>query len=157
MLLGLGLLVGVLSAVGSVMNTKPFIAGAVLGLISIPIVRRTWWLGSPSRLQVAALAFAICMEIALFAALRQLLPSDTTERDRWLWSLIIVGVHFIPMYWTFGLRILVLGVSCASAAAIGLASHRVPFAIFGSLDAVLKIGFGAWLFCTAANPRRDSP
>jgi hypothetical protein len=151
-LLGLGLLIGVLTATNGVINTRPFIIGAVLGLISIPVVRRTWRLGTPTRWQILALILAICLELALFAVLQSVLQSGTTERNRWLWALGIVGVHFIPMYWTFGPRILVLGLLSAATAATGLVSHQAPFALFASADAVLKIGFGIWLFCTPARP-----
>jgi hypothetical protein len=155
-LLGLGLMLGVISATSSAINTKPFIAGAILGLISIPIVRRTWWLGPPSRKQVIALAMAIGLELLLFAMLANFLHTDTAERDRWLWSLCIVGIHFIPMYWTFGPKIFALGVACVGIAVVGLMTPQLSFAVVGGIDAALKVGCGVWMFLTPAYPQPNS-
>lgn len=149
-LIGTGLLLGVLTAVDEPVNTRPFLWGAALGLISIPVVRRRWRLGSPTLRQVIALVGSICMQLVFFALLSRMLGADPLPRDRWLYSLLIVGIHFLPMYWSFGPRIVLLGVLSICTAGIGLLSPGIPFVVLGSIDAALKIVFGLWMFLTPA-------
>ena len=109
--------------------------------------------GEPSRLQIAALAGAIVLEVALIIAMARLLPLGTAEHVRWLWVLGIVGVHFVPMALSFGPGFLCLGLACIANAAVGLRLQAVPFEIFGLIDGALKLAVGLWLFV----PRRKTP
>ena len=89
----------------------------------------------------------------LFALLPRVLPPGTPEHVRWLWALMIVGVHFLPMGVSFGPLFLLLGGACISNAALGLLLPEVPFGLFGFVDGALKVfvgvgslerGPGAW-------------
>jgi hypothetical protein len=80
--------------------------------------------GKPTRLQIAALAFAIGLEVLFLIVLGRSLPRGTPEQIRWLWVSMIVGLHFLPMGVSFGPRLLVLGGTCIVNA--GLLSTGVP-------------------------------
>ena len=88
-------------------------------------------------------AAAIALEVVLFALLPRVLPVGTPESVRWLWVLMIVGVHFLPMAVSFGPLFLLLGGACISNAALGLLLPDVPFGLFGLVDGVLKVVVGA--------------
>jgi len=74
--------------------------------------------------------------------LPRLLPPGTPEPVRWLWVLMIVGVHFLPMAVCFGPLFLLLGGACISNAALGLLLPEVPFELFGLVDGALKLVVG---------------
>ncbi len=92
--------------------------------------------------QLIALAAAIALEVVLFAFLPRVLPLGTPEPVRWLWVLMIVGVHFLPMAVSFGPLFLLLGGACISNAALGLLLPDVPFGLFGLVDGALKVFVG---------------
>jgi hypothetical protein len=98
--------------------------------------------GRPTRTQLLALAAALVLEAVLFALLPRVLPPGTTERVRWLWVLMIVGAHFLPMAVSFGPLFLLLGGACISNAALGLLLPDVPFGLFGVIDGALKVYVG---------------
>ena len=76
-------------------------------------------LGQPTRLQIGAISFAVTLEVGLFVAQGDLLPHGTPEATRWIWVLMIVGIHFLPMVRFFGPRVLALGLFCLANAAVG--------------------------------------
>jgi hypothetical protein len=77
------------------------------------------------------------------------LPPGTEEQIRWLWALVIVGAHFLPMWLAFGPRFFVLGLLCIGNAAIGLLVATVPYDVTGVVDGVMKVGFGIWSLRTS--------
>ncbi len=73
----------------------------------------------PSRLQYDALVAGILVEVAGLAALPHL-HGHGTAIAYWLSVLLIVGLHFLPMALAFGPTSALLGILCASNAAVGL-------------------------------------
>lgn len=67
---------------------------------------------------------------------------NSGARAYWLWILLIVGVHFLPMAFAFGPLIAVLGVLCIVNALVGLEVRNVPFLVFGCVDGLSEIGLG---------------
>ena len=146
-LVGAGLLGGIAFSGAALVDYRVFFGGVTLAVLSLSFAGPLSF-GSPSRLQIAALVFALILEGGLFAVMGRFLPPGTEEHVRWLWVSIIVGAHFIPMAVCFGPPILVLGVACIANAVMGLMLPEVPYEVFGVVDGVLKVGIGAWMFST---------
>ena len=76
-------------------------------------------------------------------------PWRLMAEDRlWYRTMIIVGLHFLPMAIVFGPRMLFLGTACIVNAAIGFVAPVVPFSLISVVDGVLKVGFGMWMLST---------
>jgi hypothetical protein len=67
------------------------------------------------------------------------------ERALWLGAFAIVAVHFLPMYWSHGTRIALLGLACLAACAAGLMAPSIPLNWVLALDGALKLVFGLWM------------
>ena len=66
------------------------------------------------------------------------------ERTRDLGTLLVVGLHFLPMGIAFGPWIVALGLAASGLAAIGLlAAPAVPLRLLWGSDGVLKLAAGA--------------
>jgi hypothetical protein len=141
--MGLALLAGIAFSGRALVSYPIFFAGLAVATLSLAFAKRLSF-GPPLRLQIAALAFALGVEGALIAVMGRFLPPGSAERLRWLWVLMIVGVHFIPMAVSFGPRMLVLGAGCICNAAAALIL-TVPFGLSGAVDGALKLGVGVWL------------
>jgi uncharacterized membrane protein YdcZ (DUF606 family) len=146
---GLGLIGGIAFSGAAPVNFGVFYAGAAAGVIALCFAGRLST-GTPTRLQIAALAGAVLLELLLFAVQGRMLPRGTEEHVRWLWISGIVGVHFLPMAISFGPRFAVLGLACILNAVLGLLATSVPYEVFGLVDGALKLGFGAWSLVGAA-------
>jgi hypothetical protein len=140
-LIGVALIAAIALSGGALVSYPVFFAGSGLALLSLFVSRRLSD-GRPTRAQLLALAAAIALEVVLFALLPRVLPPGTSEPVRWLWVLMIVGVHFLPMAVCFGPLFLLLGGACISNAALGLLLPKAPFELFAVVDGVLKIFVG---------------
>jgi hypothetical protein len=140
-LLGAGLILAIAVSGDALVNYAVFYAGAGLATLSLFFSRRLSS-GKPTRLQFAALAAAIALEVALFLVLGQALPPGAGEHVLWLWALMIVGVHFVPMGICFGPVFALLGGACIANAALGLLLPTVPYELFGLVDGALKVVVG---------------
>ena len=149
MLIGAGLIGAIAFSGGGLVNYTVFFVGVGVATISLFAARHLSQ-GSPTRLQIAALIFAIALEIILFGVMGRTVPRGTAENVRWLWVLMIVGIHFLPMALCFGPRMLLLGGACIANAMVGLLLPHLPYEIFGLLDGCFKLGFGLWLFVPEA-------
>jgi len=135
-------LIAAIALSGSALVSYPvFFAGMGIAILSLLVSGRLSD-GRPTRAQLVALAAAIALEAVLFALLPRVLPLETPESVRWLWVLMIVGVHFLPMAVSFGPLFLLLGGACISNAALGLLLPEVPFELFGLVDGALKLFVG---------------
>ena len=143
-LIGAGLVAAIALSGDSLVSYAVFFAGAGLAILSLFLSGRLAD-GAPTRAQLLALAAAIALEVTLFALLPRVLPPGTPEPVRWLWVLMIVGVHFLPMTVSFGPLLLLLGGACISNAALGLLLPEVPFELFGFVDGALKLVVGVGL------------
>jgi len=141
-LIGAALIAAIALSGGALVSYPVFFAGSGLAVLSLFLSGRLSD-GRPTRAQYIALAAAIALEAVLFGLLPRLLPLGTSEPVRWLWVLMIVGVHFLPMAVCFGPLFLLLGGACISNAALGLLLPEVPFEVFGFVDGALKLVVGA--------------
>ena len=148
-LIGAGLLGGMAVSGDALIDYRVFFAGVTLAIVSL-MFAKPFSFGPPSRLQIAALAFAIGLEVLLFIVLSRSLPRGTPEETRWLWVSMIVGIHFLPMALSFGPSLLFLGGACIMNAGAGLLFATVPYEVFGTVDGLLKVGVGAVLLATSA-------
>ena len=151
---GLGLLGGIAFSGAALVNFNVFYAGVAAGVIALCFAGRLST-GTPTRLQIAALAGAVLLELLLLAVQGRTLPRGTEEHVRWLWISGIVGVHFLPMAISFGPRFAVLGAACILNAALGLLAASVPYEVFGLVDGALKLGFGAWSLAGGVGGKRS--
>jgi len=143
-LIGAGLVSAIAFSGEALVNYTVFFAGVGAATVSLFVSGRLS-AGTPSRIQITALVFAIGLEIILFAVLGRTLPRGTAESVRWLWISVVVGIHFLPMALSFGPRMLLLGAACIVNAVLGLLLPQLPYEIFGLFDGCLKFGFGLWL------------
>ncbi|WP_157244901.1 DUF6609 family protein [Nonomuraea typhae] len=118
------------------------IGGFATGLTASGLSALLPSLGSPSFAHIAGLAGAIVLEMGLIY-LTVTRFKDAGERTLILAILFVVGVHFLPMGLAHGPLIVVLGLLLMANAVAGLKLTRVPMQVFGILDALLKMGFGA--------------
>jgi len=140
-LIGAGLIAAIALSGDALVSYPVFFAGLGLAVLSLLVSGRLSD-GPPTRAQLLALVAALALEVALFAMLPRVLPPGTPESARWLWVLIIVGVHFVPMAVSFGPLFLLLGGACISNAALGLLLPEVPFELFGLVDGAFKLFVG---------------
>jgi len=141
-LIGAALIAAIALGGGALVSYPVFFAGSGLAVLSLFFSGRLSE-GRPTRAQFIALGVAIALEAVLFGLLPRFLPPGTAEPVRWLWVLMIVGVHFLPMAVSFGPLFLLLGGACISNAALGLLLPEIPFELFGFVDGALKLVVGA--------------
>jgi hypothetical protein len=140
-LIGAALILAIALSGDALVNYSVFYAGAGLATLSLFLSGRLS-LGEPTRVQIVALAGAIALEVALLVVMGHALPPGTSEHVRWLWVLLIVGVHFVPMGICFGPLFPLLGGACIANAALGLLLPTVPYELFGLVDGALKVLVG---------------
>ena len=143
-LIGSGLISAIAFSGNALVNYAVFFVGVGCATVSL-FAAGHWSKASPTLLQIAALVFAIAFEIILFVIMARTLPRGTGEHVRWLWTSMIVGIHFLPMALSFGPAMLLLGAACIVNAGLGLLLLDLPFEVFGLLDGCIKLGFGLWL------------
>ena len=147
MIIGAGMLAGIAASDDAPVNFGVFYAALGAALLSLLFAGRLS-LGDATPFQIGALIFAVSLQGALIALQARLLPPGTPEEIRWLWVSLIVGVHFLPMAFAFGPRMLLLGGGCIATALLGLSLPSVPYEVFGIVDGMLKVAVGAWLLAT---------
>jgi len=154
--LGLGIVGGALLGGDTLVNNAVFFAGVGVATASLFAARRLSY-GPPTRVQLIALGGAILLEVVLMMAMGRMLAPGLEKH--WLWALVIVGLHFIPMALAFGPRMLVLGLVCMANAGLGLAAASMPFLVIGLVDGALKVAFGGWMLLTKERgaPLRSTP
>jgi hypothetical protein len=146
--IGLGLILAVIWAGDDPVNLRIFGISAILGAVAIPIVRKIFPLGRPKALHVFAMIGSVALELCLFWLVFSRLPKDTQPQIRWLWALLLVGLHLIPMGLALGKRVVILGSACIAVAACALFSGLLPFTWAIVVDGILKVGFGASMAVT---------
>jgi len=145
---GLGLILAVVWGEGAPVNMRILAYSAIIGIAAIPVVRMLFPLGRPKAIHILAMTGAVALELCLFWFVFSRLPKDTQPQIRWLWALLLVGLHFIPMGFALGKRVVVLGAACAAVAASALFLGLLPFSWSIIVDGILKIGFGASMAAT---------
>ena len=103
-------------------------------------------LGRPTANQIWALGVAILFEMALiFAVVRRYRNSG--ERTFLLAILFVVGIHFIPMAFTFGPLCAVLAVSAMANAGVGLwVKREASLKSIWMAEGVLKLAIGGLMY-----------
>jgi FtsH-binding integral membrane protein len=153
LLIGAGIVAGALVGGREPVHRPIFFAATVVGFTALFAFAKRLSYGPPTRKQIVALVVAIALEVILLTTLSVFLPK-TTARDYWLWTLLVVGIHFLPMGYAFGPTIAALGGACIINAIIGLASD-IPFVVFGMMDGLLKMGFGFAMFRALPSERTN--
>jgi hypothetical protein len=144
LLIGTGMICAIVFSGRALVSYPIFYAGLGAATVSLFAAGRLSH-GSPTRIQITALASAIALEIVLFIVMARTLPPGTPEEVRWLWVSIIVGVHFLPMALCFGARMLLLGLACIANGIAGLLMPQIRYELFGLADGSLKVACGVWL------------
>jgi hypothetical protein len=121
------------------------IAGGVAGFIASGLSALLPSLGTPSAVQISALVGSFLLEAGLiYLAVTRY--KDAGDRKLIMAILFVVGLHFITMGLAHGPLIAILGVLTAINAAIGFRAEAISWKAFGVIDALLKLGFGLWMF-----------
>jgi hypothetical protein len=121
------------------------ITGGVAGFIASGLTALLPSLGTPTALQIIALVGSFLLEAGLiYLAVTRY--KDAGERKLIMAILFVVGIHFITMGLAHGPLIAALGVLTTINAAIGFRVDTIPWKVFGVIDALLKLGFGLWMF-----------
>lgn len=146
LLIGSGVVGGTLLASDGFVNEQVFFLG--LGAAVLSLLGARWVsFGRGTPLQLVALFAALGLQaILLVAAARVLGPMS--EDQLWYRTMVIVGLHFLPMSVTFGPRMLLLGIACIANGALGFLVPAVPFTLVALVDGTLKIAVGTWMFLT---------
>ena len=124
----------------------PFaIGGGVAGFIASGLSALLPKIGTIAPVHIIALVGSMVLEMGLiYLAITRY--KDAGTRKLLMAILFVVGLHFIPMGLAHGPLILTLGVLCCLNAFVGFQASRVDWRVFGVLDALLKLGFGLWMF-----------
>lgn len=152
----------------------PFaIGGGITGFIASGLSALLPSLGAPSFAQIAGLVGSFVLEMGLIylaisrfqrqpASAKELpevqapveelqkvqAPVERTlvERRLVLGILLVVGLHFLVMGIAHGPLMTTLGIASTANALIGqYVVKKVPLRVLGVVDALLKLGFGAWM------------
>ena len=146
LLVGAGVVGGTFSAGERIVNEQVFFAGLGAAILSLFAAR---WVsfGPGTRLQMTALFGALGLQAILLVTAARVIGPMPADR-LWYRTMIIVGLHFLPMAFVFGPRMLLLGTACIVNATIGFVAPAVPFSLISVVDGVLKVGFGMWMLWT---------
>jgi hypothetical protein len=144
---GLGLVAGTLLAKDGPVNVPYFFAGIGMGVITLCFAKFVSF-GPGTSAQYATLGLALVLQALLIAGAARFIGPMPRPEELWYRTMIIVGIHFLPMAVTFGPRMAALGFACIAISTVGLLIPGVPFAFLGLLDGALKVGFGAWMLST---------
>ncbi len=116
----------------------------VTGIASCVLVailsRFVFRLPKPSGMEMKLVWIPVVVEIAIFFLLSRFVPMD--ERTLWIVALAVVGLHFLPMIWSYGPLIAILGVACLGVAAAGWLVPSIPLNWVIAIDGILKLVFG---------------
>lgn len=138
---GIALLIGA-ALPGDMSNTAlicGFVAG-VVGIVIASIAGRRLGLPRPATRDILIVWACIAAEMFVFLVLAPHIQADA--RTSTLFVLAIVGLHFLPMAFSFGALIFWLGVACIAVPAAGFFVPAIPLDLITLADALLKLGFG---------------
>jgi len=145
-LIGSGVVGGTLLARDGLVNQPVFFLG--LGAAVLSLLGARWVsFGRGTPLQLFALFGALGLQAVLLVAAARVLGPMSGDR-LWYRTMVIVGLHFLPMSVSFGPRMLWLGTACIANGALGFLAPAVPFGLVAFVDGILKITVGAWMFLT---------
>ncbi|CAM5456723.1 hypothetical protein GCM10010329_33240 [Streptomyces spiroverticillatus] len=129
----------------------PFaIGGGVAGFVASGLSALLPSLGPTSFVQIAGLVGSFVLEMGLIylviSSYQKQPEAERDDRQLILRILFVVGLHFLTMGLAHGPLMTLLGALTSVNALIGLyVARRAPVRALGVSDAVLKLGFGAWM------------
>lgn len=128
-------------------------AAGFAAMAAASIAGRKRGLPKPTLLHLALVWASAGVELLVFFFLFPLLPHD--ERMQMIAVIAVVGLHFLPMTWSFGPLILWLALACIGVAAIGWFAPVIPLPALIATDGLLKLVFGLAMFAALfrASPR----
>ena len=136
-------------AIGGQLLLGGFIVGA-LAIVVVSIIGRRRGLPKPATRDIVLVWIPVALEAAAFFFLLPLVPDDF--RIRMVAVIAIVGAHFLPMAWSFGSLIAVLGLACLGVAAAGWFAPAIPAEALIATDGLLKLAFGLAMFAALFRP-----
>ena len=116
-----------------------FVAFALVALVMVGAVARTR-IGAPTARQRWLVWPPVIVEAGVFWLLFRY--SNFDVRTGWIAANAIVAVHFLPMVWSFGPVIDVLGASCLAWAMAAWLYEPIPLPLVVAADGALKLVFG---------------
>lgn len=128
-----------------------FIAGFA-GLAATAIFTRFFRNERPAVHEVLLVWPPVFAQIMTLWAIGLYLPD---ERAIWLAALAVTGLHLLPMYWSFGPAIVILGLLCLSGAFVGFLFPGLPLASVIAADGGMKLVFGLMMFAGAFRSRDE--
>jgi hypothetical protein len=137
---------GTLFGGNGLVNEPVFFVGVGFGTVTLFMAKHVSF-GRGTTRQLLALFGALALEFVLLMGAARLLGPMDQERI-WCRTMLIVGIHFLPMAITFGPRMLVLGFACIAVALLALVLPSVPFLLIGLVDGALKASIGGWMLLT---------
>lgn len=140
-IMGLAMVMATFLGSGQGANLTMFFGGTTLAILSFPALRSKLSYGKVSKKQTVALIAAIVFGALLLTTICPRFEMSG-ERVYWLVTLLLVGVHFLPMTWTFGPSMALLGTLCIVNAGFGLLFPKIPFMFSGVADGTLKLAIG---------------
>jgi hypothetical protein len=130
-------------SIGGYVLEAGFAAGAV-ALVITSILGRKRGLAKPSLRDLVLVWIPVAAELLVFFFLFPLLPHD--DRIQMIAVIAVVGLHFLPMTWSFGPQIFWLAVWCISVAAAGWLVPAIPLPVLIAIDGLAKLAFGLAMF-----------
>lgn len=133
-------------------------AGFIVARRAAAIVRPRW--GRPSVTQLRVLVGVIGLEMTIFSLLGASGTfAHTAHGAMFEITLAVVGLHFLPMRWSHGPLMPLLGVAVLMWLGAGVTMH-LPLPAIAAGDGLLKLGFGAamaWPLMKSAPKVQSAP
>ena len=138
------------------------VSGLLLMALVVLLVRRRTTAGSPMadpRVRRGYWA-TVAVEVVLIIGGNLLLAAAGQPAYTAAWTLLVVGVHFVPLAKIFHAHGLALtgmatAVVAVAAACLGLASDLAPSAPAGAGGGVVFLGYAAWVLGRGRHPRPE--
>src|SRR5262249_15000036 len=127
-----------------------FVLGAVASAMA-SIIGRKRGLAKPSLRDMVVVWIPVVAELLVFLLVYPRLPDDM--HLRMVVTIAIVGLHFLPMAWSFGPLIFWLGLACMAVAACGQFVPAIPLPALIATDGALKLAFGLAMFAGLFRPQ----
>jgi hypothetical protein len=137
------------------MLTIGFVSG-VFALVATAFLARRRGLPPPSASERLLIWPPVIGEIAVFWILSATGVIGHDPRTFWLVALAITGIHFMPMYWSLGPAIVLLGGLCLASALTGFALEDAPLGLIIATDGAFKLVIGLMMFAGAFRSNRTA-
>lgn len=139
--LGLAMLFAAFWPGADPLNPLLLISMSSIGFLAVFGLSRWLAYGQAPRWHYLVLAMAVIAEMILFLCL-PLFNRTLTPDEMWRHMLVIIGIHFLPLGFIFGFKIVWLGLLIILNAFFSLTMPQLPFWFFALVDGALKLFYG---------------